>query len=239
MWPEPRDLAFVVAAAIAGLFSFVVSLNAKEATLTAIREKWLERLKGETAEFLALYRKQSDFISNIADIIREKNELDEIGDADGVDKKTKEFNDMSLSLSDHMAKQRELAYKLDIELNEKNKHTRVLLLAVRHSVDIVVKVLKEESDVADKEKSNRVVELSRKHSGRISRIAKSVYKDEWDSIKKGEREISFQRRVCNGVIVLIASLYLAYVLAYYSHQGVDTRSSVTLGKAIPTFYVEQ
>lgn len=39
MWPEPRDLAFVVAAAIAGLFSFVVSLNAKEATLTAIREK--------------------------------------------------------------------------------------------------------------------------------------------------------------------------------------------------------
>lgn len=239
MWPEPKDLAFVVAAAIAGLFSFVVSLNSKESSIVAIREKWLEQLKNGIAEFLALYRQRSEVFFNLVSIIRIQDDLRSAGDIDRVDEEQKRFDNVLVEHDKNILKQRELVYKLGIELSASDDHTKALLLELNSALDSVNELVEDSELVADVGVTEKFSEVSSEHSKRISKFAKEAYKKEWSNIRSGDREISRQRWICNGVIVLIASVYLGYVLTYYSHQDISQNDAIIPGKVQSTLCVSQ
>ncbi len=219
MWPEPKDLAFVVAAVVAGLFSYIVSLNSKDSAITDIRVKWLEELKEETAQLISYFyaqRRCKRAISiNLEKLTGARREGLSEETKNGFREEVKREKDIKRQNHRELVKR---WHKLKIELNSRDECFAMLLKHISKLVSYM--------EIGDSKYDKDVAYRARWKNRHITKLSRIAYKNEWERIKQGDAKIAASRKRAYWYITGLVFLYSVYIFVHAAFLSSDAKGGV-------------
>lgn len=211
MWPDPKDIGLIVVAIIAGCFSCWTAFNSMDSSITAMRVKWLDSIKGVTAEYLASL---NSWLMELSALHAVEKELERIGELKYLPSMEAEYQrleskkfEIEQKVNKHLYDAKVSQNRIYLELDDSDSEFNKILALIDETKSFLNDL---KSDRKIKENSGEVV-------GRINTLkcrSRKVYKKEWEAIRKGDRSLLRRKKACLIAVVVFVLLYILYVGGY-------------------------